>query len=522
MDPKLLLVKAITLLYKESCQQDSSVRSGDLAKRIISTIKMPEGMMDYDKTRETLQAVRSTALWMAENPADHTYDRPGLLQRIRINAGDDDALYYAFEQGINASVDEELLKKQCLILRQELRNYLEQVEITALLKSAYHKVAFNPDGVDWTNFVREHHAALEPFTHSRGRDKIEGMVDEVDTSNQEQLGNLLRRSAEEASPQGVIRIGWQGITRMLGEHEGIVRGESVVVGALQHNFKTGFTLNLFKHAALYNKPYMLDEKKKPLLVHISTENSLESNVLWLYANLKENETGLECDLTYFQVEDEELKKERILEATRYVHERLSVNGYNIRMCRMNPSDVSYHTIYDYILQLEAEGYEVHMVVLDYLNMISKKGCTAGPHGFETRDLFRRMRNFMSEHKIAFITPHQLSTEAKQLVRQNVENFVQEIANKGYYDSCRTIDQEVDLELYIHIVKINGESYLTIQRGKHRGLVRMTQEKDKYCVLPFSPIGGIRDDINGPDTTRRHVGGGAVGSGDEAPWWKVAS
>lgn len=93
-----------------------------------------------------------------------------------------------------------------------------------------------------------------------------------------------------------------------------------------------------------------------------------------------------------------------------------------------------------------------------------------------------------------------------LIRQgNEESFVRDIANKGYYDSCKTIDQEVDLELYIHIVKADGKSWLTVQRGKHR-LIQQTKEEYKYTVLPFEDIGDIRDDVNGADTSRKKPAG----------------
>lgn len=102
-----------------------------------------------------------------------------------------------------------------------------------------------------------------------------------------------------------------------------------------------------------------------------------------------------------------------------------------------------------------------------------------------------------------------------LVRQGVDSFVQEIANKGYYDSCRTIDQEVDLEIYIHIEKVPGQgSFLTCQRGKHRG-VKITKAEHLYSVLPFSDIGGIKDDVNSDDMSSSSVGGKplAEGGGD---------
>ena len=103
-----------------------------------------------------------------------------------------------------------------------------------------------------------------------------------------------------------------------------------------------------------------------------------------------------------------------------------------------------------------------------------------------------------------------------LIRQgNEESFVRDIANKGYYDSCKTIDQEVDLEIYIHIVKADNRSWLTVQRGKHR-LISQTKEEYKYCVLPFSDIGDIRDDVNGQDSSRKKPAGAAPGQ--DAPWF----
>lgn len=511
MDPKLLLVKIVTLLFKESQLGDASPQSAVVAKDVIATIKFPETGMDFGSGRESMQALRATALWMCENPPGYIYERTALLQRIRVNVGDDEGLYFAFEQGIEEDSNPEALKRQVLSERFELRRFLDQERIKTILKSASHKVMFGNHGLDYQALVQNLNTELEPYATGASEAKVEGMVEEVDVSDEDGMADLMSRAHAEMSDEGVMRTGYQGVNRMLGDVGGFRRGEFTVVGALQHNFKSGATLNFFKQAALYNRPYMRDPTKKPLLLHISTENALTENILWLYANLKENETGVECDLSAINIE----------EAKQYVHRTLSAQGYYIKMCRMNPSDTTYHSLFDYILRLEAEGFEIHMIVCDYLNMFSKKGCSEGPAGFSTRDLFRRVRNFTSPRGIAFITPHQLSTEAKQLVRQGVENFVQEIANKGYYDSCRTIDQEVDLELYIHIVKLNGASYLTIQRGKHRK-VKITPEKDLFCVLPFSPVGGVRDDILTRDSTRKHVGGGELGSADEKPWWNNAA
>lgn len=117
-----------------------------------------------------------------------------------------------------------------------------------------------------------------------------------------------------------------------------------------------------------------------------------------------------------------------------------------------------------------------------------------------------------------MSPHQLSPDAKRMIRTDMalEDFVKNIANKGYYDGCTTIDQEVDLEFYIHIVKVNGKKYLTIQRGKHRG-VNDTPDAHLYTVLPFMPVGNIPDDINGPDISMKKPGNDQLGGDGDSAW-----
>ena len=502
MDSKLLLIKCITLLYREA-ELSKKTNSADLCRQVIETIRIPEASMEIHTGREVIVGLRETVLWMIERGPEVKPERGQFLQRIRVNTKDDEYLYNAVEKGIEPLEDEEEIQRQVLAYRSELRDYLAAQTIGDIIARGYQQINFANAGFDHRSFVRDIHAKLEPFTHDQIDAKNPAVVDSVDFGNAEEMEELLTRSKEEVSVDGTLKTGYQAINRMMGEHEGFRRGEFVVVGALQHNFKTGFTMNLFKHLGLYNKPYMRDKNKKPLIIHISLENELPMNILWLYGNLKENETQELCDTTTLNVQ----------KAAEYIRESMGVNGYEVVMKRLEPGKTTYHDLFDILSGYETEGYEVHAVVCDYLNMIDKKGLNnTGPTGSEVRDLFRRVRNFCAPRGITFITPHQLSTEAKMLVRQGVDNFVQEVANKGYYDSCRTIDQEVDLEIYIHIEKIPGKgSYLTCQRGKHRK-VGLTKNEHLYCVFPFHEIGGVLDDINSDDLSVVAPGGSSVGEG----------
>ena len=108
-----------------------------------------------------------------------------------------------------------------------------------------------------------------------------------------------------------------------------------------------------------------------------------------------------------------------------------------------------------------------------------------------------------KRKIAMFSPHQLNPEAKRLLRSGIPevNFVKEVAEKGMTDSCSTLDQEVDLELFIHLFKHNKDTYFSIQRGKHR-LPSIVDDDDKFIMYKFPKGMPIPEDIN--DETPAHI------------------
>lgn len=509
MDSRLLLVTAITLLYNESLIEPRSGNSAELVKEALATIRLPDVAPEGDKSRDILVSMLNTSRWMAENPAEHHYERSTLLQRIRVATAGDESLYSALAEYINApEATQDTLRATALAYKYSLRDHLNLYRVKELVYNANKDIAFNQEQIDIKNFTRDLVAELEPFI-ATGSDKVHpAMVGEVDFTDIEDLQNKLAESAAELSVDGVLRTGIQAINRLCGTNQGFRRGEFILLSALQHKFKSGMAMTLFKQIPLYNKPFMRDPTKKPLIIRMSLENNLKSDIIWLYKSLKENETGEYCDCNNMDINA----------AAAYVNAKLTVNGYHVMMKHYDPSEFTFYDLFDFVTKLESDGYEIHFFEIDYLNMMSKRGLAQGPMGSEIRELFRRTRNFMAKRGITFLTPHQLSSEAKQLVRNGVDDFVQMIAEKGYYDGCKGLDQEVDLEIYIHIEKVGAESYLTVQRGKHRGLVEMTSHRDMYCVLKFNDIGAILDDVDGRDLSMRHIGGATVAEGGGKAWF----
>ena len=512
MDTKLLLVKCITILYLQGELENNNNESANVTvEKVLELVKPADKSISTDFGHDTITQLRECLLWMSMNPPGFEYDVPTLKQRFILATQEENYIYDSLVSMFltEKQPDEEIIKRMRFNMA-EINGALDKLEVTEVFKSYYKQTQFGSETVDWETLIETAKAELDVYKDIGSRGKTASthpsIVNTIDFGDPESIGSALEQAKDELSTKGVIRTPFQGINRLLGKHGGLRRGEYMVVPALQHNYKSGMVMDFFLGCALYNKPHMRDETKKPLNLRISFENTSQVDMETMYSRMMEMQTGERVDVAKVNIE----------EASKYVNEKLIINGYHNKLFHIDPSDYTYMDLFNLIEELEAEGYEIHLLTIDYLNMMSKKGCNQGPHGEEIRDLFRRTRNFFSKRGITVVTPHQISTEAKTLLRNGQSNFVQQIANKGYYDGCKRVDQEVDCEMYLHIVKVNGESYLTIQRGKHRGV--RTPMDHHYTVYLFDDISGIPFDILTEDKSRKSVGGDTIANGGSEAWY----
>lgn len=473
MDNRLLLVKSITLLYRESQLVHKTHNSADLVRTVVDAIAIPDVGLGITGEREILTGLRDTVIEMCHNGLDHEYDADELLQRLRLNCGDDERLYQVFVQGMQESKSEGALKRTIMNLQKTLHNYFREQKVNEILNKASYQFKYHRDKITDVNaFIGELTDQLEILKIANGgRDPA--VTADLDIGDEKSLAQVLTNIQDQSSDLGLLKTGWQKVNEIL--LGGFRRGEFVCVPAMQHKYKTGFTLSLFKQFAIYNTPYMLDPNKKPLLLRISFEDDIELNIKFLYQALIQEESP-----------EKALNLKAPVEAmSAYIKERLQVNGYHVKMIRADPSQWTYKHVCNKVLELEAQGYEVHVLMVDYLSKLPRTGCASlGPTGTDLRDMYSRMRNFCAPRKTLFITPHQLSTDAKQLLRSGIpeERFLKEIAGKGYFEICKQLDQEYDLGLYVHVFEHNKESWLSILKEKHRG--QISNEHERFALYRF--------------------------------------
>jgi hypothetical protein len=490
MDEKLLLVKVITLLYRESHQRNRVDTSTDLVRTALENITLPTISTADNTYVDTIRALKATALEMCNNPTDTIYDKTSLLQSLKLMCVGNDVIYNALEQGIEPDLEEKAITRTVNNIKHSVSNYFKEKKIESILNKAAHEFRLERHKIKDTNaYISNIVAQLEPLQIT-STSKDLAIVSDIDIGDDSAMNAIFNDVKTSNNGVGVMRTGWQAVNDML--QGGFRRGEFIMISALQHKYKTGLTLSLFEQVAMFNKPHMLDPAKKPLLLRISFEDDLNSNMQFMYQYLKYNETD-----TPVNVKNVDPKV-----MSNYVRDTLKINGYHIKMLRVDPSQWTYKNICNKVMELEAQGYEIHMLMLDYLAMVPTTGCTVGPMGTDLQDMVRRVRNFCSPRKICCITPQQFSNEAKQLIRNGIpeDRFVKEVAGKGYFAICKSLDREIDVELNLHIFKFKGNSYLTLQLGKHR-LPTIVDESKKYLLYEFPKYGmPIRHDLNRLDSS----------------------
>ena len=502
MNDLLLLVKSITLMYRESLLNMEEDSTKDLVRKVIEAIKTPEVSIGITKDLEIINALKATATEMVNHDKSHKYQKDILLQQLQVNCGADESTYESLQSGIEPEMTEDENKLTVINIRTAIATHFKHGKIEEVLSKRFSEFKFKRSSIKNINkWINTMIAELEPF-QVVGQERDSAIIDEVDISDKESINRVYASIKEENEGGGGFITGFQGINKMIGGKFRL--GEQWGLYGLQHNYKTGFSLTIFKQICMYNTPTLKDPKKKPLLLRISFEDSLVLNFQYLYKNMWENETGK-------VLSKKDLAEMDIGVMTEYVTNKLSATGFHVKLLFVNPSDWTYKDICNLVLKYEAEGYEVQMVMVDYLTKISKEGCTQGATGQDVRNLFERIKAFMASKGILFITPHQLSTEAKGLMRDGYNDFVKRLPGGGYTADSKQIDQVIDGELFFHIERLKGknEAYFTVQGGKLRR-IEQVDEDDKYRVYKFVRKGVILDDLNKPDSSMLKVGGTPLG------------
>lgn len=503
-DNKTLLLKGITLLLCESQLPENTENSAELVKRIAKDSVSPEMVIGRSVDGEVVTALKKIVSFMAEQPANYRFDVKSTIMDVKLACAADETIAPLVELYMTVPENSDELKMKVLNIRKGIEQHFTEIDIAGMLMKSAMSFKNDRDTIPSVKtFIADIISRLEVHTVS-GEEEDPAINFCLNVNDDTKGMELIERIQNQENGTHILQVGWQGMNRML--DGGFRPGEQWVIGAQEHNWKTGFSLTLFRQISQYNDAVCVrDATKKPALVRFSFEDSAEANVEFLYKSYYENESGEV--ITEMPSDPKEMWE--------YVSTRMRARGWEIFLYDVNPSMWTYKDICNEILRLEARGYEVRLMGLDYLLKVPTTGCLQGPHGVDIRNMYERIKAFCAPRKITMITPHQLSPDAKMKAREGTNNFVKEMLGGGYYSGTKQLGQVIDGELFINIeLDPRGNAYLAIQRGKHRK-IRQTPMEYRHIVLQFVVGGVIPDDIGKPDSTRLKVGAPSLGEMTDA-------
>lgn len=490
-----ILIKCIILLYRENLLNNNDKEenkenigednSRDIVRILLTQLKEDNRpLLGGDNVIESeLKLVLKN---MVNNPEN--YDKENTLHTLTSILNSKEALLNIISDAINKDMDKPGLKRSIVSLRKFLLTYQKQLQIIKLISIANYELKNDKINDSMQNYISNLTTTIDAL-NTTVTSKDPGLMAELDFDNLEELNGNIEKVKEETILSGTFQTGWKGMNKML-SNKGFVRGQTWVILSLQHNYKSSLVYSMLAQFATHNKPKLDDPEKTPMILLISFEDEIPNITTFLYNYFYYNENGILPDI----------EKIPANEISSYIKTKLNVNGFRVKVMRVNPSDWTIKSIYNTVLTLENQGYEIQVLFVDYLTKLPTTYCdNSGPQGTGYRDMFSRMRNFAAAKHILFITPHQASTDALLLKRNGIGgfDFIEELTAKNYYSESRQIPQVVDGEIYITKDKVSKEWFLYIGKGKHRTPV-ITPDEDKMFKLKFPKNAPIPEDVNEAD------------------------
>ena len=297
---------------------------------------------------------------------------------------------------------------------------------------------------------------------------------DMESISVEDDGVLLNLNKKNTGDTISLKVGWSEFSKAIGGE--FVTGEFVDIEALSHKNKTGFTMSLFLQLILLNK-IELKDGKKPLFVWISLEDDLSQIIIKMFVYLyfrKYKKMPLLLDITNEQI-------------NKFFKEEINATGNRLDLRRIDPDKFTIDKYKNMIQTYERLGYRVISVAVDYLEKAYTDGnkYNTGATGSGLKNMVTKFRTHNQEKSILFFTPWQIATDANTLLRGGTtdKEFLHTINGKNYTQGTRGLMQELDVQILIHLVKLNGISYQAVMVGKLKR-PNYVEAVDKFMLIPF--------------------------------------
>lgn len=498
MSNLLILVKILTALYQSKNLKDKNLVS-ELEDLLASIPETPKDAFKQDRKIE--QKVQSIINWVLEQPEDEIIIKSMLIQQCNDFSKDAPETKDSIISGLEEFKDEDATRKFIFKHIKDIRKTLKGNDFNDKFKRKLKDFHFGdlstlPKG-EWIHLA-------ELINEKIANDSDERATEIVDTINSDDSGGLLsviKQAKAECGEDGVILTPFQGLNQGLEPDGGLKRSKFYLLPALTNRGKSFTIGHLLAGVPLYNRPKLRDKSRIPTVVLDSAEDTLDLIINRMYKLFYVHK---------YQLGPEDPIKDIYTSTAEEVVELISAtfkeNGWRLIINQIDANQDNFTNMANRIRKLENSGHEIIIYFYDYLAMMELDGMTGDTKGDRLHMLFRKTRIFMLSRGICFITPHQLSPDAKRYLRESDDEseiyFAKDVAGKSMTDTSTKVTNEADGEITIHVAKTDIRNYWTFAIGKQRGEGCAPQKR--FGIYDIDPKFGLKHDVKGKPQFRRNL------------------
>lgn len=485
MGPLLKLIKITSALYQCSKLKDKVLHS-----EIIETYNNlnieTSSLFPEDKKAEA--SIRQTIAWMNQQPENEPIIKSNLIQRVNDFLKDNPELQESISVGLEDYPTEERTRQVIYSHLEEIINAEKSEKFEKKFKQKIKDFYFN----DISKLTKEQWGELSELIQNKVNevyqlDSGREVAASLDTETPSSIIEVVERAKLEKTEAGVLQMGLQGMNKALYPDNGLRRAKFYLINALTNRGKSFGLGHIVASVGLYNKPLLRNKSRIPTVVLDSAEDTLDLIIERMYKLIMVNRHGKEPDFMNTAPAD---VAEVIIDAFR-------ANGWFLIINQVIPSEDNIIKMTSRIRHLQMKGHEIIFWAYDYLGMADLEGTSGDTKGDRLHDLFRRIRAFIVSQGICFVTPHQLSPDAKRLLRESDDdaelNFAKEAAGKSLTETSTKITNEVDGEFVFHVARTRDDKvYFTAALGKMRG--EGAPISDRFFIYNLDPAKGLGHDF----------------------------
>jgi hypothetical protein len=508
MNNKLLISKSIQLAYLSRQVPDiDNTLVDESITEAVSRIRLEDKSFGMNAEKDMVTGVLGI-IQDIQSSVEQPYTKSRILADVKMVCGEDYYDYYQDIRGVLLDDTEEVDVKKKVILQDlaSIQRTIREDEIRKTISMANIDLTVNKNKIgDLSEYIDDIIAKLEKYRADDEHDPA--VMDDfmLEEGNQDFV-DALESVTELEDDVGVWKFPWKEFNVAL--QGGARPGDNILLGALQHNYKSTLMRSLYLGLCKYNKPqdFQLDSEKKPVISLMIMEDPTRNVLAGLVLNI------LWEDALGENPEDPDIPDISTLGASDMVStitKEVKKNGWYPHLSKVNGDEWGYKDIIRRYDKMEANGYRVYAILIDYLFMANAKlGTLYDTVGSDVRSLLRKIRGYGASKNALTITPSQLNPEVKKMVtRGDVTNegLLAKIAHGGYFSGSSKLSEESEIVFYINKVRGGDDLYLEVLIEKHRFYKALDRSSLKHFYLKFPDHGlPIPFDIDGTRGVGKYV------------------